>query len=212
MKYTKIGWHEVGYFQLVEYSNGKMTINNYTPKLTLIQRLQHIRYAKLERELKPLCSWVDFYDYIWSYGSINWKQKIVLDIGADIGSSALFFLMNGADYVYLLEKEQEYKTTYESIKQKYPILKNSIMLNSLADMPHDVDVLKMDCEGCELQLLTEDLLNKANEFVVGLHKPQLDDSQFEQKKKLLESHGGKYFGAIKHEDGITGEYIWIKKV
>ena len=145
-------------------------MNHYTPRLTLKQRFQHHKYAKLERELKPLCSWVDFYDYIWSYGSINWKQKIVLDIGADIGSSALFFLMNGADYVYLLEKEQEYKTTYESIKQKYPILKNSIMLNSLADMPHDVDVLKMDCEGCELSLLTEELLNKSMEFVVGLHK------------------------------------------
>jgi hypothetical protein len=70
----------------------------------------------------------------------------------------------------------------------------------------------MDCEGCEISLLTEELLNKSMEFVVGLHKPQLDDYQFEQKKKLLEKHRAKYFGAIKHEDGITGEYIWIKKV
>ena len=186
--------------------------NNYTPRLTLMQRLQHRKYAKLEKELKPLCKWVDFYDYLWSYSSINWKRKIVLDIGADIGSSALFFLMHGADYVYLLEKDQEYRTTYESIKQKYPILENSTMLNSLADMPHNVDVLKMDCEGCEISLLTEELLNKSMEFVVGLHKPQLDDYQFEQKKKLLEKHRAKYFGAIKHEDGITGEYIWIKKV
>ena len=83
-------------------------MNNYTPRLTLKQRLQHLKYAKLERELKPLCSWVDFYDYLWSYGSISWKGKVVLDIGADIGSSAIFFLMNGADYVYLLEKEKEY--------------------------------------------------------------------------------------------------------
>ena len=188
-------------------------MNHYTPRLTLKQRLQHHKYAELERELKPLCSWVDFYDYIWSYGSISWEGKSVLDIGADIGSSAIFFLMNGADRVYLLEKKQEYKTIYESIKQKYPSLQfASMMLTSLTDAPHDIDVLKMDCEGCELQLLTEDLLSKAMEFVIGLHKPQLDGYQFEQKKKLLESHGGKYFGAIKHEDGITGEYIWIKKV
>ena len=181
-------------------------MNNYTPKLLLMQRFQHTRYATLERHLRPLCRWVDFYDYIWSYGSINWKTKVVLDIGADIGSSALFFLMNGADYVYLLEKEQEYKTTYKSIKQKYPILKNSIMLNNLADMPNDIDVLKMDCEGCESNLLTEELLNKANEFVIGLHKPQLDDYQFEQKKKLLERHGAKYFGDVNNE-----EFVWIKK-
>ena len=180
--------------------------NNYTPKLTLKQKLQHHKYAKLERELKPLCSWVDFYDYLWSYGSINWKGKVVLDIGADIGSSAIFFLMNGANYVYLLEKEQLYRTTYESIKEKYHILKNSVVLKSLNDMPNNIDVLKMDCEGCELQLLTEELLNKANEFVVDLHKPQLNDYQFEQKKRLLEKHGGKYFGNVNNE-----EFLWIKK-
>ncbi len=183
-----------------------MPTNNYTPKLTLAQRLQHIRYAQLERELKPICKWVDFYDYIWSYSSINWKGKIVLDIGADIGSSALFFLMNGAYYVYLLENSNEYKTTYETIKQKYPILKDSIMLNNLNNIPHNIEVLKMDCEGCELSLLTEELLNKSNEFVVGLHKPQLNDYQFEQKKRLLEKHGGKYFGNVNNE-----EFLWIKK-
>ena len=180
--------------------------NNYTPNLTLMQRLQHRKYAQLEKELKPLCKWVDFYDYLWSYGSINWKGKVVLDIGADIGSSAIFFLMNGADYVYLLEKEKEYKATYETIKRAYPILKNSTMLNSLAYMPPSIDVLKMDCEGCELSLLTEELLNKSKEFVIGLHKPQLDDYQFEQKRRLLEKHGGKYFGNVN-----GGEHVWIKK-
>ena len=183
-------------------------MNNYTPRLTLKQRLLHIRYATLERELKPLCSWVDFYDYIWSYGSINWENKSVLDIGADIGSSAIFFLSRGAKYVYLVEKEQAYKKTYEELKQKYPILKNTYMVSSLVSANSSYfDVLKMDCEGCELSLLTEELLNKSNEFVIGLHKPQLDDYQFEQKKRLLEKHGGKYFGNVNNE-----EFLWIKKV
>ena len=182
-------------------------MNNYTPRLTLKQRLQHLKYATLERELKPLCSWVDFYDYIWSYGSINWEGKSVLDIGADIGSSAIFFLSRGAKYVYLVEKEQAYKKTYEELKQKYPILKNTYMVSSLVSANSSYfDVLKMDCEGCQLSLLTEELLNKSNEFVVGLHKPQLDDYQFEQKKKLLEKHGGKYFGNVNNE-----EFLWIKK-
>lgn len=181
-------------------------MNNYTPTLTLTQRLQHLSYAKLERELKPLCKWVDFNDYLWSYGTIDWKGKTVLDIGAEIGSSAMFFLMNGADYIYLLEKEQEYKTAYEAIKPKYPLLKNSKMLNTIKEMPANVDVIKMDCEGCELTLLTEELLAKSKEFVVGLHKPELSDYSFEQKKKLLERTGGKYFGNVNN-----GEYVWIKK-
>ena len=150
---------------------------------------------------------MDFYDYIWSYGSINWEGKSVLDIGADIGSSAIFFLSRGAKYVYLVEKEQAYKKTYEELKQKYPILKNTYMVSSLVSANSSYfDALKMDCEGCELSLLTEELLNKSNEFVVGLHKPQLDDYQFEQKKKLLEKHGGKYFGNVNNE-----EFLWIKK-
>ena len=150
---------------------------------------------------------MDFYDYIWSYGSINWEGKSVLDIGADIGSSAIFFLSRGAKYVYLVEKEQAYKKTYEELKQKYPILKNTYMVSSLVSANSSYfDVLKMDCEGCELSLLTEELLNKSNEFVIGLHKPQLDDYQFEQKKRLLEKHGGKYFGNVNNE-----EFLWIKK-
>jgi hypothetical protein len=182
-------------------------MNKYTPNLTLTQRLQHHKYAKLEKELKPLCKWVDFYDYIWSYGSINWKSKIVMDIGADIGSTALFFLMNGAYYVYLLEKEWEYKVIYTIIKHKYPILKDSTMLKSPSYIPRYIDVLKMDCEGCELLLLTDELLNKSNEFVIGLHKSQLGDYQFEQKKRLLEKFGGKYFGNVNKE-----EFVWIKKI
>ena len=182
-------------------------MNTYNPPLTLSQRIRHRHYAQIERELKPLCKWVDFYDYIWSYGSMDWHNKSVLDIGADIGSSAIFFLSRGAKYVYLVEKEQAYKKTYEELKQKYPILKNTYMVSSLVSANSSYfDVLKMDCEGCELSLLTEELLNKSNEFVVGLHKPQLDDYQFEQKKKLLEKHGGKYLGNVNN-----GEFVWIKK-
>ena len=182
-------------------------MNHYTPRLTFIQRFQHLHYAQLEKKLKPLCKWVDFYDYIWSYGSIDWKDKVVLDIGADIGSSALFFLMNGAKYVYLIERDIYYKNEYEFLKPVHHLLNSTIMLASIANMPDRVDVLKMDCEGCELQLLTEDLLSKCTEFVVGLHKPELDDYQFEQKRSLLEKHGGRYLGNVNN-----GEFVWIKKV
>ena len=182
-------------------------MNNYNPPLTFRQYIEHLHYAKIECKMKPLCKWVDFYDCIWSYGSIDWRGKSVLDIGADIGSSAIFFLSRGAKYVYLVEKEPAYRETYESIKQKHPILKNTYMVSSLEPANSSYfDVLKMDCEGCELSLLTEELLNKSNEFVIGLHKPQLDDYQFEQKKRLLEKHGGKYFGNVNNE-----EFLWIKK-
>jgi hypothetical protein len=185
-------------------------MNHHTPKLTLKQRLQHIRYAKLEKELKPLCKWVDFYDYIWSYGSIDWKKKIVLDIGADIGSSALFFLMNGAGQVLMVENNPMYNTEYSKLKRERimgGLLDKSLLIDPIMLQLRYFDVLKMDCEGCELWLLTEELLNKSKEFVIGLHKPQLNDYQFEQKKRLLEKHGGKYFGNVNKE-----EFVWQKVV
>ncbi len=185
-------------------------INKYNPPITLTQRLQHLRYAKLERELKPLCKWVDFYDYIWSYGKINWCGKVVLDIGADIGSSALFFLMNGASFVYLVEINDEYKKIYESLKSKYPILKKSKMIEKSEIKNLDFDVLKMDCEGCELTMLTENLIKKPYEFVIGLHKPPLDNYQFEQKKKLIEKYDGEYYGNVNNEEFvfILTEYMY----
>ncbi len=175
-------------------------INKYNPPITLLQRLQHLRYAKLERELKPLCKWVDFYDYIWSYGMINWRDKIVLDVGADIGSSALFFLMNGASFVYLIEKEEEYKKTYEELKKKFVLLQKSKLIEF--DELDDIffDVLKMDCEGCELHMLTEELLSRPNEFVIGLHKPPLDDYQFEVKVRIIKKYNGKYYGNVNNEE------------
>lgn len=126
----------------------------------------------------------------------------MLDIGADIGSSALFFLMNGASKVYLVEKEEEYRQTYLKLKEKYPLLQKTEIIE-----PEDInkvqfDVLKMDCEGCELYMLTEDLLTKSYEFVIGLHKPPLKNHQFEQKKKLIEKYGGEYYGNVNNEEFV----------
>ena len=184
-------------------------MNKYNPRLTFKQRLQHLKYAKLERELKPSCIWVDFYDYLWSYGSMDWKGKIVVDIGADIGSSALFFLMNGARQVLMVENNPMYNTEYIKLKRERimgGLLDRSLLIDPIMLQSRYFDVLKMDCEGCELWLLTDKLLNKAPEFIVGLHKPQLNDYQFEQKKRLLEKHGGKYMGNVNN-----GEFVWMKR-
>lgn len=185
-------------------------MNIYTPKLTLTQYIEHLRYARIERELKPLCKWVDFYDYIWSYGSMDWKGKSVLDIGADIGSSAYFFLSKGASEVYLAESDPQYRKQYQVLKKTIPLLQRSMLL-PLDWKQQKADVLKMDCEGCELALLGEELLENYSEWIIGLHKPQLDSYQFEQKKKLLERHGGRYHGSINADIKEGSEYVWIKR-
>ena len=120
--------------------------NNYTPKLTLKQKLQHHKYAKLERELKPLCSWVDFYDYLWSYGSINWKGKVVLDIGADIGSKEILGYRNG---IAALNREI----------QNYEVQKSICEALNLQDK---IPILEQNIKNAqEYKAKLEDMLNKA---------------------------------------------------
>ncbi len=182
--------------------------NQYKPRLSFSKWLEHRRYATIEKELKPMCKWVDFYDYLWSYSMFDFTNKSVLDIGSDIGSSAIFFLMNNANFVYLYDINKNYKATYNRLKKqayRNEIFRNSDWLNKNKLLSTDADILKMDCEGCELQLLSDSLLRKYKEFSIALHKPPLDNYQFEKFKKLLEHHKGRYHGSVNNE-----EFVWLK--
>lgn len=79
--------------------------------------------------------------------------------------------------LYIVENERIHKK-YKKLRETYMngIPKNS-MLESLGVIPYHFDVLKMDYRGCELNLLAKYMLNKANGFVINVHKPQRDDYQ-----------------------------------
>lgn len=189
-------------------------MNAYSPPLKFSQHIEHWHYARLEHELKPTCRWVDFNDYIWSYGQFDYNGKVVLDIGADIGSSALYFLSRGAEYVYLVENDPNFISAYQSLKAAgaYQHLKDTSLIASAQIAEFKSDILKMDCEGCEQMLLTKELLSHFKEWVIGLHKPQLDAYQFEQKQKLLQQAGGKYLGSVNAKSKEGSEYVWKKKL
>ncbi len=217
-----------------------------------------------------LCPRIDFRDYIWTYSQIDWKNKVVLDIGETIGARAIFFLLNGAKFVYLIEGNPKYRQIYEGLKNmptsrtyafrsnerffapvkfvKVPIkgylngiLRDSSFINKKG-IPKDIDVLVLDCETCEYvnsdsfyvkceSLLTEDLIKRTKEFVVALYGVNKDNiirienkdaegrtkikeikwlyaNVFEQKRKLLEKYGGKYYGSR-----VAGnKSVWVKKI
>ena len=210
-------------------------MNKYTPELTKEQRLVYAeRFADIERNLKPLCKWVDFYDYLWSYSSLNYTDKVVLDIGADVGSSAIFFLLSGAKKVYMVENNPNYIKEYKRLKEigyLNGILNNTELIDASDINNINFDILKMDCEGCELDLLTSTLLDKAKEFVVAIHSLDiLEDSQesknsiyldYDRKQNyeslifflkgavdvLSNKYGGHYFGNVNDK-----EFVFIKKV
>ena len=159
------------------------------------------------------------------YNFLNVKNEIVVDIGANIGDSAIYFALNNAKKVIALEPYQySYKKALKNIK-KNNIEDKITLLNSgygkdgtikvdpdfenntgsdlkqyndgvnikvlslktlLSDYHIDEAVLKMDCEGCEYNLLKEenDTLKKFKRVQIEYHygyeklKEKLEDAGF----------------------------------
>lgn len=61
-----------------------------------------------------------------SYGELNVKDKVVIDIGAYIGDTALYFISKGASKVY----------AYEPIPLFYELLVRTIKINNLSNRIH----------------------------------------------------------------------------
>jgi hypothetical protein len=126
-----------------------------------------------------------FIDHV--YGEPNLRDRIAVDIGAGIGDSALYFALMGASEVYAFEPNREfYEIASENVKMNK--LDNRIHLFNeavnggnnqssldrvLRENSLDHIFLKIDCEGCEYDIV----LNS-------------DDNVFERIQDLsLEYHG-----------------------
>ena len=149
-----------------------------------------------------------------TYSRLHIKDRIVLDIGANIGDTAIYFALNGAKLIYAFEPfPYSYKILEYNVSQ-FPLKTNIITYNAacgphgtvkispeyvnderdeLKEMPDGVNtpsyslndlialvkleiklqyVLKMDCEGCEYDLILEasnEDLNKFSEIMVEYH-------------------------------------------
>lgn len=114
----------------------------------------------------------EFEDWQKNYLPISVKGKIVLDVGAGEGESALFYLMHGAKKVLCVESNEDclenllYNSDYHNI---IPVLE-PFDLTMLRD--YKFDFMKMDIEGYEEVLLTTEL-NKSS--VIEVHGLQLRD-------------------------------------
>ncbi|MHB8567577.1 MAG: class I SAM-dependent methyltransferase [Nitrososphaerales archaeon] len=82
------------------------------------------------------------------------RNKIVLDVGAGCGESAYFFLKYGAEKVICIEPD---KKVFDTLVENSRVNSwNVELVNDYFDinkLSREFDFLKMDCEGCEEQLL-----------------------------------------------------------
>jgi len=105
----------------------------------------------------------------------------VIDIGADCGSSAIFFFKHNAYRVHAFENNVELcKKYHESVE---PILRHhsllyyckpankqdilTIIQNEKKD-GHRV-FLKIDCEGCEADILDEEIMREIDNGLIAIH-------------------------------------------
>jgi len=99
-------------------------------------------------------------------------------VGADYGSTASFFLQKGAERVIAVESDpilfKELFSNFEGENKVIPVLLEVSNRENLEDLisKFKPDVLKLDCEGCEVYLttMTVSALLDVSEYLVETHE------------------------------------------
>lgn len=132
-------------------------------------------------------------DYSLHWQGPEWTNKRVMDIGADYGSTAFYFLERGASIVYAVEGDPR---LYRQLEENARAIGNIIPIFMFVDsakqfselfLQYRPDIVKIDCEGCEKHLVDVDVgvLASIPEFIVETHT----ERRYRQvNEKLRNSH------------------------
>ncbi|QJF12342.1 putative methyltransferase [Acidianus rod-shaped virus 3] len=107
-------------------------------------------------------------EYPYAYGLLNPYGKTIQIVGADCGSSALYFLLRGAKYIIQYEKEQHLRDKWKEVCEKFSICQKAEMKPEWNGQYDDVNIFIMDCEGCEENLRTDEL-KKYEQYCIAVH-------------------------------------------
>jgi len=120
----------------------------------------------------------EFGNYTKMYGALDYTDATVLDIGADHGTTAEYFLARGARFVAACERNPQQFNRLRALAEGRPMAAYGAFD---ADIAPDLfefyqpDIVKVDCEGCEAVLLTlpDELLRGPRAWVLETHSWQL---------------------------------------
>lgn len=115
-------------------------------------------------------------DYREHWGMTSYKGKTILDLGADYGSTANFFLDNGASHIYAVEGHPLWGFGLHLMFGKHPDVTCFIKMVDAKDIQTLLllkpDIVKCDIEGDEKHLLNINL-SVVPEWLVEAHSYDL---------------------------------------
>ena len=169
--------------------------------------LEYIKYYKYDKMLKmPEIGCNRFYEYCLFYAPLNYKNKVVVDYGADIGSSAIYFLSKGATKVIGIEIDKKAKNISKNLKFNEFNFKNAFAYTTQKHPKGDI--LKMDIEGAEKDILTKEYLKTFQQFAIGLHPFAYTTYFYNKLEKIILNLGGKRYGMVSSQG--KSEIVYIK--
>ena len=124
----------------------------------------------------------EFGDYDSMYGALDYGGAVVLDIGADYGSTAEYFLGLGAARVIVSERREDWvdRLRQWAAKDDRVVLEETLSPENAERMllEHGPDVVKVDCERCERFLLDvpDAALGLPRAWVMETHTRELFDA------------------------------------
>jgi len=160
------------------------------------------------------------YEAHWNFTSF--KNKVVLDLGADYGSTAYYFLRKGATKVIAVEGDQQLA---EKLRRNFQNDERVICIHGFINetkqisdliLYHHPNLIKVDIEGNEkliLNLSNEDL--KGVEWLIEAHSDEIYESlkrfflnnqfkvrsfQYIDNLKILHAYPSKQFCWREHDD------------
>lgn len=142
---------------------------------SVLEKYSYKLILRLTRRLPPLCN--ENYDEHWNY--VSFKDKIVLDLGADYGSTASYFLYRGAKKVVAVEGNEQFaEALQKNFKGNVRVTPIKLFIKSAEDIDNLIiqylpDIVKMDIEGYELSLLKCKNIQRVKEWLIECHSQEI---------------------------------------